>query len=119
MEEQATVGRIKDRERKRKQRAREKYGAAALNTVSQSEWWAANRATLSTETSQAMQTQSRLCRELLEDMETVVKGRFPDGSPIDEEFLADVIQEVKASVEEHGVTHLGYINRDDDIPPHC
>lgn len=90
--------------RKQQQRAREK---AAQQKSTEQEQWEKNRADLEPETLAAMKAQDAHIRDLMFSMEIVVNVQ---------ELDPELIDIVKAFVEENGVVHLGYISKN-DLPP--
>jgi hypothetical protein len=105
---EADARRERDAERKRQQRAREKIQRDRVKAASLAEterkWWESNRAALSAEASAAMQAQDYYIRDLLFSMETVVNVQ---------ELDPELIDIVVAFVKDRGVTHLGYISKNE------
>jgi hypothetical protein len=95
-----------ERERKRKQRAVLKQKKEALNTQSEQEWWAGNRARLKPTELESMVEQDAYVRDLLFSIKTITNVEA------DPELIDIVVEFVK----EHGVVYLGSFHRDQDIP---
>jgi hypothetical protein len=97
--------------RKRAQRQREK-AAKESATGDENEFHLKNRLALSAEKLEALVVQDQKIRDLLDDM-TLAAEPVPEELNDRLEFISvqDVEKAVVQSVQEHGVTHLGYIHR--------
>jgi hypothetical protein len=95
------VERIKARERKRKQRANEKSAAASAQAETPESFWKRNREVSNQTRIAELKEREAYVFALLSDIRTVMEGRSPD-----EQFAADVEEEIKADVAEHGICQM-------------
>jgi hypothetical protein len=108
--EERQVKKTREQARLRKQQQREREKANALKD-SEAEQWAYNRSRLKPEVLEAMKAQDQRVLDLLAGM-TLVGDDF-DHHDCSVEY---VTKEVVDFVNEHGVTRLGAIYKDPDIP---
>jgi hypothetical protein len=105
--------RRRDREKKRKERDSKRKEKTASIAATRQEFWNGNRSALSSENLEAMFAQDGRVRDQLYFMDHGYKVTAEDIVYLSvDEGTAELVEFVK----EHGVTHLGYVSKN-DLPP--